>query len=129
MYCRTYQTVFKLAIPILPYREPKILNDNDELVDVLKSENINTVLLVADAGINSLGLTKNLEEKIKESGIKLAKYFGTQANPTTDNVDEALKMYYNNNCQALIAFGGGSSMDCTKAVGARVVRPKSYLAK
>ena len=40
LYCRTYQTIFRIAIPILPYREPKILNNNGELVDVLKEQNV-----------------------------------------------------------------------------------------
>ena len=129
LYCRTYQTIFKIAIPILPYREPKILENNSELVNVLKEQNVNSVLLVTDKGINSLGLTKGLEEEIKKENIKLTIYDGTHANPTTNDVDEALKLYYNNSCTALIAFGGGSSMDCAKAVGARVARPNKPLNK
>ena len=38
-------------------------------------------------------------------------------------------MYHDNNCQAIIAFGGGSAMDCAKATGARVVKPKKSLSK
>ena len=34
-----------------------------------------------------------------------------------------MKIYHANNCQAIIAFGGGSPMDCAKGVGARVARP------
>ena len=44
-------------------------------------------------------------------------------------MDEALKLYYDNDCTAIIAFGGGSSMDCAKAVGARVARPNKPLGK
>ena len=129
LYCRTYQTIFRIAIPILPYREPKILNNNGDLVNVLKEQNVKSVLLVTDKGINSLGLTKSLEEEIKKENIKLTIYDGTHANPTTDDVDEALKLYYDNDCTAIIAFGGGSSMDCAKAVGARVARPNKPLGK
>ncbi len=129
LYCRAYQTVFRIMIPILPYREPKLLKDNVEVASVLKSQNINQVLLVTDKGINSLGLTKNLEDAVINAGVKLVKYDGTQANPTTANVDEALKLYHDNSCEAIIAFGGGSSMDCAKAVGARVARPKKSLGQ
>ena len=129
IYCRTFQTAFKLALPLLPYREPKILKTNDDVVEILKLNKIDSVLLVTDKGINNLGLTKMLEQKIGESGIKLTVYDGVVANPTTDNVAEALKQYKDNNCNAIIAFGGGSAMDCAKATGARVSCPKKSLAK
>jgi alcohol dehydrogenase class IV len=116
-------------LPLLPYREPKILKSNDEVLDVLKQKNISSVLLVTDQGIRSLGLTKNMEDKIVEGGVKLFVYDKTVPNPTTDNVDEALQMYKQNSCEALIAFGGGSVMDCAKATGARVVRPNKSLSK
>ena len=51
-----------------------------------------------------------------------------KTNPS-DNVEEAKNLYLSSNCQALIGFGGGSSMDCAKAVGARLVRPKKPLSK
>lgn len=128
-YCRAYQTVFKMMLPLLPYREPNILKSNDEVLDILKQKSISNVLLVTDQGIRSLGLTKNMEDKIVEGGVKLFVYDKTVPNPTTDNVDDALEMFKQNGCEALIAFGGGSVMDCAKATGARVARPKKSLNK
>lgn len=126
-YCRTYQGVFRLMLPLLPYREPKLLASDQEVIDVLKEHGKDNVMLVTDKGIRGLGLTASIEKAIKDSGIKLSVYDGTVPNPTTDNVDEALKMYKENGCKALIAFGGGSVMDCAKGVGARVARPKKSL--
>ena len=45
------------------------------------------------------------------------------------NVEQALEQYHREGCQALIAIGGGSSMDCAKAVGARIARPRTPLGK
>ena len=129
LYCRTFQTVFRIAIPILPYRSPKLLHSVDELPALLSEHNISSVLLVTDAGIRSLGLTTHLEELFSLNEISLTVYDGTVANPTTDNVAEALALYKENNCQALIGFGGGSSMDCAKAVGACVARPRKPIMK
>jgi len=126
-YCRTYQGVFKLMLPLLPYREPTILNSDKEVVEVLKQKQIHSVLLVTDKGIRGLGLTNATEEEVVKNGIKLSVYDQTVPNPTTQNVAEALKMYKENNCSALIAFGGGSVMDCAKAVGAKVARPNKTL--
>lgn len=128
-YARTYQTIFKFAIPIMPYREPKILKSNEEVVETLKQHKKNSVLLVTDKSIKSLGLTKSLETAISKSGLKLTIFDKTVPNPTTDNVEEALEIFKTNNCDCLVAFGGGSVMDCAKAVGARAVYPNKPLSK
>ena len=127
IYCRTFQTVFKLAIPLLPYRDPKILNSIEELPDEFKKKHIATVMLVTDAQLRTL--TRPLEDLLPENGIKCIVYDKTRANPTVANVEEALQIYKENSCEGLIAFGGGSSMDCAKAVGARVACPNKPLSK
>lgn len=129
LYCRTFQIVFRIAIPILPYREPQILTSNDELVSTLLENNTKSVLLVTDEGLTNLGLYNSLVDAMREKGVKVSVYDKTVANPTTQNVDEALGMYRDNACNAIIAFGGGSSMDCAKATGARVARPKKTLGQ
>lgn len=129
IYCRTFQAAFKLALPILPYREPEILKINEDAAKVLKSNSITSVLLVTDKGIKSLGLTKALEEAVENYGIKISVYDEVVPNPTTENVDKALEIYKSNQCQAIIAVGGGSVMDCAKATGARIARPNKTLGQ
>ena len=127
VYCRVYQFAFKVAIPVLPYRNPEILNAVDRIPQVLKKKEICSVLLVTDQSIRSLGLTQHLEEILKENGFALAVYDGVEANPTVKQVEEARKLYLENDCQALIGFGGGSSIDCAKAVGVLIARPEKNL--
>lgn len=74
-------------------------------------------MLVTDFQLRTL--TRNLEELLPQNGIKCIVYDKTRPNPTVSNVEEALQIYKENNCKGLIAFGGDSSMDCAKAVGAR----------
>lgn len=128
-YCRVYQGVFKSLLPVLPYREPKLLKSYSEIVEVLKENTISKVLLVTDKVINGLGLTKPLEGELSKNYIEVFVFDETVPNPTTQNVDDALKMYKANECQALIAFGGGSAMDCAKATGARLARPNKSLGQ
>lgn len=128
-YCRTFQTVFKLALPFLPYRQPKMLKSNSEVVEVLKKQNKKSVLLVTDKWIKGLNLTAALEKEIEKAGVKLCVYDGVVPNPTTDNVQDALEMFKKNECDSIVAFGGGSVMDCAKATGARVVYPNKPLSK
>ncbi len=125
--CRIFQLGFRAALPILPYREPEIVSSCMELKSVFKKANTRSVLIVTDKGIKENGLTETLENVLKASGIKYTIYDKTQPNPTVKNVEEALKIYHQNRCDTLIAIGGGSSMDCAKAIGARVVYPKKSL--
>lgn len=129
LYCRTYQGVFRALLPVLPYRQPKLLDSNEAIVSVLKEKGTLSVLLVTDKGIRGLGLTKSLEECLTKNDIKVTVFDETVANPTTKNVEDAVKVYKENACQGLIAFGGGSAMDCAKGVGVRIVKPKKSLGK
>lgn len=129
MYCRTFQTVFKIALPFLPYRKPKIVGSVKALPEILKKRRCENVLIITDAGIRKLGLTQRLEKVLAKNEIPYTIYDRTVANPTTENVAEAVELYRANNCRAIIGFGGGSSMDCAKATGARIAKPHQSLAK
>ena len=125
--CRLFQGAFRAVLPILPYREPVIVSSCSALGDVFKKEGSKSALIVTDAGIVKNGLTASLEATLKESGVRYTVYDKTQPNPTVENVEEALALYQKHHCDTLIAIGGGSPMDCAKAVGARVVYPQKTL--
>ena len=126
-FCRVFQAGFRAALPILPYREPQIVPSCSELGGVFKKEKTTSVLVVTDAGIVKNGLTIPLENVLKKNKVRYTVYDKTQPNPTVDNVEDALTLYHKNKCDTLIAIGGGSAMDCAKAVGARVAYPKRSL--
>ncbi len=129
VYCRTFQFFCRIAIPFLPYRTPKLLADYDELVAVLKDADKSRVLVVTDKVLHGLGLCDALQNKLASGGLHCVIYDNTVPNPTTDNVAEALAMYLSEKCDCIVAIGGGSAMDCAKAVGARAVRPDKTLAQ
>ena len=129
IYCRTFQTGLKIALPFLPYRKPKIVGSVKALPEVIQKKKCSKVLIITDAGIRKLGLTRRLEKALVNADIPCCIYDRTVANPTTDNVAEAMEIYQNEGCDCIIGFGGGSSMDCAKAVGARIAKPKQFLAK
>ncbi len=127
MYYRLFQKSFKLMIPILPYREPKLLKNYQDLIKLVK-DNSNTIL-VTDKGVSGLGLIDNLKNIFQVNNLNLIVFDEVVANPTTDNVEDAYKVYCENNCDMIIGFGGGSSIDLAKALGVRVVKPKKSLSK
>ena len=126
-FCRMFQTAFHMALPFLPYREPEKLDSITDIVGLLEKKGINSVMIVTDKGLRTAGLTKPLEALLAARGINCAVYDGTRANPTVANVAEAREMYLKEGCEGMIAFGGGSSMDCAKALGARIAYPKRSL--
>ena len=129
IWCRTYQTAFRVALPLLPYREPKLLENMDAVADLLAGKGLSPVLIVTDKGISSLGLLRGLTDALDAQGVEWRVFDEVTANPTIHNVEAARQMYLDEGCEALIAFGGGSSMDCAKACGARIVRPKKPVQK
>lgn len=129
LYCRAFQTVLKLSIPYLPYRKPKVVGSVKLLPEIIKKKKCSRALIITDAGIVKHGLTKRLEKALMEHHIPYTIYDQTVANPTTANVEAAKELYLANQCDVIIGFGGGSSMDCAKGVGIRIARPKKSLAK
>lgn len=123
-YCRTFQAAFRLAMPFMPYREPEILNRVAEVEPLLQKLGVKSVLLVTDKMLRQFGATAKLEKVLADGNIKCVVYDETCPNPTVNNVEAARELYVKENCEALIAFGGGSSMDCAKAVGARIAYPR-----
>ena len=128
-YCRSFQAVLKAALPFLPYRKPEIIHSVYGIPQILEKKKCDHVLIITDTGIISHGLITRLEDTLDQHFIPYVVYDGTVANPTTTNVNEALALYYEYDCNAIIGFGGGSSIDCAKAVGARVAKPHQSLEK
>lgn len=131
-YCRIYQAVFRIVVPLLPWRKPELIEGENSLLKLpvfIKSKGIKKVLIVTDKGISSLGLVEPLKEGLEKEGIAYAFYDKTVPNPTIDNIEEAAALYRENGCEAIIAFGGGSPMDCAKGAGARIARPDKPIPK
>src|SRR5690625_332530 len=132
IYCRIYQAVAKIIILLLPWREPELLEGENSLLhlpNLLKREGVLKPLIVTDKGIVEVGLMEPLLERLEEEGIRYTIYDGTVPNPTIDNIEEAVSLYYKNNCDGIIAFGGGSPIDCAKLTGARIVKRRKKVEK
>lgn len=126
-FCRVFQKAFRLAIPFMPYREPEKVSSCEYMGELLRKKGVEKALIVTDRGIEENGLTLSVYEALEKSGINYAIYAGVMPNPTVQNVEEAFSIYKKQGCEAIIAIGGGSSIDCGKAVGARAVYPNKSI--
>lgn len=86
------------------------------LVDVCEKGNIKNPLVVTDAGLVKLGLLEDALKSLELKGISHTLYSDVQADPADTLILEATKVCVQNNCDAVIGFGGGSSMDVAKVV-------------
>ena len=86
-----------------------------KISEVLKSNGIKNPLICTDPGLSSIGMTEKIRNLISED-LSSSFYEETPANPTEKAVNEALELYKTNDCDGVVGFGGGSSMDLAKAV-------------
>ena len=125
-YCRAYQGVMRQAVKILDWTEPQILRGSGavkKLPELIKKDGFNNVLVVTDKGLMNIHLPDGFLKELESAGIHYTVYDGVCPNPTIDNIEEARNLYASNGCQAVVAFGGGSPMDCAKTCAARIVCP------
>lgn len=122
-FCRSFQAILRLVLPVLPYRDPLVLNSVQDIPCCLIRRKIRNVMIVTDGFLHLSGMLEPMKQALTDAGIAYTVYDEVTPNPTVLNVELARECYLRNNCQGLIGFGGGSAIDCAKAVGARIARP------
>ena len=131
-FYRVYQQSFRVAMCVFDWSEPTLLEGPGairKLPEFIKSKGLKKVLIVTDKGLMGLHLLDSLFEELDKAGVEYVVYDGTQPNPSIENIEDARALYVDNNCQGVIAFGGGSPMDCAKAAAARVTNPNIPVRK
>jgi alcohol dehydrogenase class IV len=95
----------------------------NELPDILKAENYQKVMIVTDPGLANSGLLERLEKILTSGEIQYAVFKEVQPDPTLEVVDTVRQLFLDNQCDAVIGIGGGSSIDTAKGVSAAVANP------
>lgn len=87
-----------------------------ELDYYLKKIGVKRLLLVCGESFSSLAISKSFETIEKRIGVKIVKFSNYKPNPTYDSVVEGVKIFRQNNCDTIMAVGGGSAMDVAKCI-------------
>lgn len=74
------------------------------------------VLTVTDAGVAAAGWLEELRADWESSGIEAVVHAAVTPNPRADEVMAAARAYAGEGCDAVLALGGGSVIDCAKGV-------------
>lgn len=125
---RIFQKAMWCAMWFLPWNQNKgTLSGADsvkELPKFLKEKGFKSILIVTDGGLFKLGMADPILAACEAEGMKGCVYHDVVPNPTISNIEDGLAMYKANDCDVIVALGGGSAMDCAKGIGARVACPK-----
>jgi alcohol dehydrogenase class IV len=84
-------------------------------------------LIVTDAGLAKTNAFALLAASLE--GVRQTVFADARPNPVEDDVEDALRAYQENGCDAVIGFGGGSALDVAKAVRLRIKRPTKTLGQ
>lgn len=132
IYPRIVQTGVKLFFSVLKWRTPELVEGQGAITripEILSDKHgLRRPLLMVSKTVEKRGLLDEMFAKMKEKGMEYAIYDEVAPNPTEINVEEALKVYLEHQCDCLVAIGGGSPIDCCKVVGARVVNPNKKVS-
>lgn len=129
-FYRIGQFFMSIATRIMGGKEPHVIKGNDSILQIpamIKLNGQKRVLLVTTPGFIKRGTLEPLFDSFKDEGIELSIYSEVTPDPTIECVEKAVSIYRDNNCEAIVAVGGGSVLDCSKACGARIVKPNKTI--
>jgi len=75
------------------------------------------VLLVTDPGVRAAGWADAVGESLTEAGVSFTVFDSISANPRSRQVMAGTETYLSDECNGIVAVGGGSPMDCAKGIG------------
>jgi alcohol dehydrogenase len=119
---RIYMIIFKGITVILPFKWPKIFDGSGsslELCRHIAAEGHKKVLLVTDSMLVKLGLLDAMQAELEKLGVTVVIYEGVKPDPTIQQIEAGVSVLKDNHCKAILAVGGGSSIDAAKVIAAR----------
>jgi len=87
-----------------------------EAGNLLLEKQLLNILLVTDPGIAAQPFFTTLTDRLRQQGIKFTVFSAVRGNPTSENVSDCSKAFWQNQCNGILTIGGGSAIDVAKAV-------------
>lgn len=95
-----------------------------EIVPEIQRGGYKKIFVTSDPDLVKFGVTAKVTDLLEEAGIAYALYDGIKPNPTIQNVQDGVKAFKEAKADAIVAIGGGSSMDTAKAIGVIIANPE-----
>ena len=129
-FLRCYALILKLAAIVLPVQPPLVFagpGSRLQLCATIASTGTKKVLIVTDAMLNKLGLLDDMQAELERRGVETVVYDGIEPDPTIAQIEAGFAVLKANNCEAVLAVGGGSPIDGAKVIAAMATNNKSIL--
>jgi alcohol dehydrogenase len=91
--------------------------------ELAKSCGLTHALIVTDAGMVATGIIGAVQQSLHAAGLESSLFADVESDPGKDTVGRAVEVYMREDCDSIIAVGGGSPIDCAKAAGVVVSNP------
>lgn len=104
---------FALNLPKLSYSGVGAV---DDAIATLSQQPVKRAMVVTDKNLVELGILDHLLELLDQASIDYELFDKVTPNPTATLVREGRSVYVENECDCFIAVGGGSPVDCAKAI-------------
>ena len=95
-----------------------------EIATEAKAHGFKKALVCSDPDLIKFGVTANVTDILDKNGLEYELYSEIKPNPTIDNVKHGVETFKKSGADYLIAIGGGSSMDTSKAIGIIIANPE-----
>ena len=115
---RFRQAIFSPIQKIQLYMQPKMIKGEHallDLVDVLKEKHLTHYMIVTTPGFIKRGTLQSFFDALNQNDIQYSIFHDLKPDPEIYDVEKLKEMFIKEGCQALIAIGGGSVIDCSKA--------------
>ncbi|MGJ8670535.1 MAG: iron-containing alcohol dehydrogenase [Oceanococcus sp.] len=127
LFLRMYMLIFKGVTAILPFKWPKTFEgagSSLELCRFMATQGHKKILIVTDEVLVQLGLLDKMKAELEQLNLDYVVYDGVKPDPTVTQIEAGYQLLASNGCDAILAVGGGSSIDAAKIIGARAKNNK-----
>ncbi len=94
------------------------------VVEEIKNRGFKKAFVASDPGLVKFGVSAKVTDLLEKAEIPYTLYSDIKANPTIENVQNGVKAFKDSGADCIVAIGGGSSMDTSKAIGIIVTNPE-----
>ncbi|MCF8168856.1 MAG: iron-containing alcohol dehydrogenase [Rhodoferax sp.] len=116
-----------LVTRFIPIPQPTLLvgpGSSGRLGQAIAGFGHGKILIVTDSIISKLGLLKDLTDALTAGGAEFVVFDEITPDAPIPLIEKGIAFYQSHGCDAIVAFGGGSSMDASKAIAVSVSNPK-----
>lgn len=99
------------------------------LANTIKERGFHSVFIASSGTVRRKGMLDAFRKKLEEGGIRSVVFSDIVPDPTVENVERGVRMLLQNQCDCVVAAGGGSVMDCAKIISLRASNPSKSVAR